>query len=786
MISVDMFGYIFLKNKSEVFDYFKQWRIMVENKFDLKIKTFRTDGGGEFCGNDFEAYLKDHGIVHQKTIPKTPEQNGISERMNRTLVEMLRCMLDDSKLPKKFWAEALNTAVYLRNRSPTKSIDNKTPYEKLFGCKPNVKNFKIFGCTAYCHIPKDERRKLDNKSKKCVFLGYGSNIKGYRLFDLNKNKVLYSRDVIFEEIEKDQFDNVVDLGEKRVILPCNDNASIEEETNSDSTIEPNVNSQNESSDSVSCRPRRIVSPPNRYGEWVHVAMADCDTPLTVDEALSGPESKLWKEALDVEMNSLLKNNVWTLETLPEGVIPVGCKFVFKKKIGYDGNIDKYKCRLVALGYSQKFGIDFEETFSPVVRFETIRSIIAFSVQNDFEMHHLDVCSAFLNGDLKECIYMKQPKYNILKGNEGLFCKLNKSIYGLKQAPKCWNESLHDFLTKSDFKAALSDSCLYYRFDEDLFLIAIYVDDIILCCKNADKIKEMKNLLVTEYEIKDLGQLKYFLGVQINKSNDSIWLGQSIYVHNMLKKFNMENCKPMRTPFDYCNKNCVEDEKPFCDVIYKKAVGSLIYLSIRTRPDISFAVNRAAQKCSKPTESDWSNVKRIFRYLKGTADTGIVFSKGSKFECKGFSDADWGGDSITRKSTSGYLFLLCGGPISWQSRKQSSVALSTAEAEFISLASAVQESLWLNNLISVFCRTDSIVINVDNQSAICIAKNNQFHKRTKHVDIKYKFVRDCIDKGLVQLEYCCTELMLADFLTKGLTFVRLNMLKRCSGIVALNI
>lgn len=771
----------FMKNKYEVLNHFKLWKCMVENEFDSNIKIFRTDGGGEFCSNEFEIYLESGGIIHQKTIPKNPEQNGISERMNRTLVEMVRCMLHDSNLPKKFWAEALNTAVYLRNRSPTKSIDDKCPYEILYKCKPDVKNLKIFGCIAHAHVPKDERHKLDNKSIECIFLGYGKDIKGYRLFNLKKNRAFYSRDVIFRENDFYKYNDDIDNSHKECVISNLDDISVEEELNIDEPILDNFQGGNE----ISGRPKRNSNPPDRYGEWVSVALADSDTPLSVCEALSSPDCKSWKSALESEIYSLNKNKVWDLVELPKGVVPVGCKFIFKKKIGCDGYVNKYKCRLVAQGFSQKYGINFDETFSPVIRFETIRCLIAFSLQNDFELHHLDVCSAFLNGELKEQIFMKQPEGYVVKGKEHLFCRLNKSIYGLKQSPKCWNESLHNFLVKIGFEASLSDSCLYYKYENDsLVFIAVYVDDILLCSKDPVKTSKIKKLMCSEYEIKDLGLLKYFLGVEIKRCENSIWLGQSIYIKSMLTKYRMEDCKDMKTPFDYCNTN-IPDDKAFDKTVYKQAIGSLIYLSIRTRPDIAFSVSRAAQKCENPTQTDWSCVKRIFRYLKSTSNTGIVFSKCDDFSCLGYSDSDWAGDSITRKSTSGYLFKLCGGPISWQSRKQSCVALSTAEAEFIALANCIQEALWLNNILSIFMNNNSIQINVDNQSAIHIAKNNQFHKRTKHIDIKFKFIRDCIEKKLVDVKYCCTELMLADFLTKGLTFERLNMLKFKSGVIALN-
>ena len=276
----------FLKSKSQVFEFFKNWKSMVENQFGRKIKILRSDNGGEYCSNAFSEFLISEGIIHQKSVPKNPEQNGVSERMNRTLVEMLRCMLEESRLPKKFWAEALNTAAYLRNRSPTKSLNGRTPFEVLFQNKPSYSNLRIFGCKAFAHIPKDERNKLDSKSKICIFLGYSDCVKGYRLFDISKNKICFSRDVIFMEFDHPELKNI-DSNNDRVLIPSSE-ISFDD---LDECVVPEELSQNDSHvSSISNRPKRDTRPPDRYGEWATIALADSQAPLSVSEALSGPES----------------------------------------------------------------------------------------------------------------------------------------------------------------------------------------------------------------------------------------------------------------------------------------------------------------------------------------------------------------------------------------------------------------------------------------------------------------------------------------------------------------
>lgn len=343
-----------LKNKSEVFNTFRNWKALVEKQYEKKIKILRTDNGGEYTSTEFERYLQEEGIRHEKTVPKTPEQNGVAERMNRTLVEAVRTMLSDSKLPKTFWAEALSTAVYVRNRSPTTALKDMTPYEALNGRKPNVKHLRAFGCVSHVHVPKDERNKLDSKSKKCLLLGYGSTTKGYRLYNFNGKKVLHSRDVIFDETrfissekEPSNDDSQFILSEKE---PSHD-VSLDKyvqfqiaHEGEEETTEPEVELQ---------RPTRQRRAPDRFGEWVNSCVEELIDPSTVEEALSGPEAEKWREAMQNEMDSIASNNVWTLVEYPKERKPINSKWIFKKKIGPDGSVCSYKARLVAQGFFAK-------------------------------------------------------------------------------------------------------------------------------------------------------------------------------------------------------------------------------------------------------------------------------------------------------------------------------------------------------------------------------------------------------------------------------------------------
>ena len=774
-----------LKHKSDVFEKFIEWKAMVEKQTGKKLKKLRSDNGGEYLSEQFTNYFKKEGICRELTIRKTPEQNGVAERLNRTLEETIRTMLCESGVPKNFWAEALATAVYLRNRCPTKAVTGMTPFEAWNGEKPSVDHLKVFGCLCYAHIPKDERKKLDSKAREAIFLGYGKEKKGYRLYDVSTKKIFFSRDVIFNE---DKFRFTKEERNKQ-------NKTTTEVEPEEEFLRIEANEENERSDDNEdevplSRPKRTIRTPDYYGEWVHLADSNISEPKTVSEAMSSNEKDEWMNAMENEINSLKKHDVWKLVELPEGRKTVGCKWIYKLKHDEDGNIERYKARLVAQGFSQKEGIDYDETFSPVVRFESIRTVLALAAQFGLSLHQMDVKTAFLNGELKEEIYMKQPPGYAQKGKEALVCLLHKSLYGLKQSARCWNEELDTQLKKMKFRQSSYDPCIYVRSEEnEVFIIAVYVDDMIFGGEKEITIENMKNAVARKFDVEDMGKLHHFLGVKIIQNPKYIWIGQPAYIQALLRRFSMENSKAVDTPFDAGTKlvKAIESDN-LCDkTIYQSAVGSLLFLSNRTRPDISFAVGKTARYSSNPSSTHWSAVKRIMRYLNGTIHLGLTYIRYESERLVGYSDADWAGDLDDRRSTSGYIFQLSRAPISWRSKKQTCVALSTAEAEYMALASAVQEAIWLERLISDLLGTkeETVTVYEDNQSTISMGKNQQYHGRTKHIAIKYHFVRENVTAGVVRIPYCKSEDMLADIFTKPLSAPRFKKLCQLIGMVEQN-
>ena len=538
------------------------------------------------------------------------------------------------------------------------------------------------------------------------------------------------------------------------------------------------------------RSGRERRPPDYYGVEANTVNMLQNEPACIDDVLQSPKKDKWINAMEQELKSLKENKVWELVELPKDQKIIGSKWVYNLKSGPDGSIERYKARLVAQGFSQKYGTHYDETFCPVVRLESLRTMIALAVQHGLKLHQVDVITAFLNGKLEVEVYMRQPEGFIAKGQEHLVCKLKESIYGLKQSPRCWNTILDDQLKDMGFVQSASDSCVYKDSGGEMFLIGVYVDDIILAGKSDKSIKEVKRALDAKFDIKDMGKLHYFLGIKFlqDEKTRNVWIGQPAYVESILKKFGMENSKPVSTPIDSSTKltKTTDDKQSVDQQLYQSAIGSLLYLSGGTRPDITFSVSNLAKFSAKPSKQHWTAIKRVMRYLKGTINFGILYTKQETKDFVAYSDADWAGDLDDRKSTSGYLFKISGGAVSWRSKKQSSVALSTAEAEYIALASTAQEAVWLRQLTTELGNGSAEVTTIfeDNQAAISMSKNPQFHGRAKHISIKYHFVREQVSDGTVRLKYCRTQDMVADILTKGLHRDQFTKLRMISGIVSM--
>ncbi|GJZ97609.1 retrovirus-related pol polyprotein from transposon TNT 1-94 [Tanacetum coccineum] len=515
-----------IKKKSDVFEVFKVYKARVELDSGKKIKCLRTDNGGEYTGDEFDTFCRQEGIKRQFTTAYTPQQNGVAERMNRTLLERARAMLATASLGKSFWAEAVNTACYVINRSPSTAVELKTPMEMWTGKPVDYSDLHIFGSPVYVMYNTQETTKLDPKSRKCLFLGYADGVKGYRLWDPTAHKVVVSRDVVFME-DKVQ-ENEEGDSTTRETATIQMEKEFQSNDSSEAVPQHEVNETTESqapTTRTSDRERRRPGWQSDYVMESNVAyclLTEEGEPSTLQEALNNPDASFWKEAMQEEIEALHKNKTWELVPLPGGRKPIGNKWVYKIKRNGDDQVERYRARLVVKGYAQKEGIDFNEIFSPVVRMTTVRVVLAMCATYDLHLEQLDVKTAFLHGNLEEEIYMLQPEGFKQKGKENLVCRLKKFLYGLKQAPRCWYKRFDSFIIGLGYNRLHADPCAYFkRFgNNDFVILLLYVDDMLVAGPNKYRISKLKAQLAREFEMKDLGPANKILGMQIHRDRVS--------------------------------------------------------------------------------------------------------------------------------------------------------------------------------------------------------------------------------------------------------------------------
>lgn len=820
----------FLKHKNEVFQRFKDFKAMVENQQNRKIKILRTDNGGEFCNVVMDNFLANEGIIHQRTTAYAPEQNGVSERANRTVVEKGRCLLFEAKLEKKFWAEAVHTAVYLKNRCVTSSLVNKTPYEVWYQRKPDLSHVRLFGSPVMVHVPKEQRLKWDKKAKPFILVGYSDTVKGYRVYDPKKNIVTEKRDIIVMEgkhgIENPEENAIwIQNGEQNLtqreetetphhmqessienrdsVGDSNVNESLSRSsTDSSAYMDPEETYVDTSTDSTTSTDissgelqslgvgevvgnKRQRRPPNRFGYTNMCTSNNLPGPEEVDlsEALNGPEAEQWKLAMREELQSFEYNDAWELIDIPSDTSIVQCKWVFHKKLDVNDKV-RYRARLVAKGFSQRSGIDYVDTFAPVVKHSTLRMLFALSTQWDMDITHLDVITAFLNGHLNENICMYLP-VGFECTDKGKVLKLKKAIYGLKQSSLMWYERVKDCLCKLNFKMSSNEPCLFTKVSENVkIIVAVYVDDFLIFSNCKEETDNLKTVLSSQFQIKDLGCVKRYLGmrVHVDRKLNTVTIDQEQYIEQLLLKFGMFNCRSIDTPIE-CKLNLEKAENCLTDVPYQRLIGSLMYLAVLSRPDIAYSISYLSQFNNCYNESHFNQAKRVLKYLQKTKHYCLKYSKDNNVELEGFVDADWASDILDRKSYTGFCFTMAGSVISWQSRKQKTVSLSSTEAEYVALSEAAREATYLRNLMYEITGKLSIVkLHCDNQSALKLSSNHQSLNRTKHIDVRYHYIKDAIKDNVIHVKYVSTLDMPADLLTKGLLAAKHYKFLRMIGLV----
>ncbi|RVW24539.1 Retrovirus-related Pol polyprotein from transposon TNT 1-94 [Vitis vinifera] len=661
---------------------------MVETQSGQNVKVLRTDNGGEYISKEFNVFCQEAGIVHQLTAPYSPQQNGISERKNRTVMEMARCMLFEKKLPKLLWAEAVNTSVYLLNRLPTKSVQSKTPIEAWFGVKPSVKHLKVFGSFSV------KRGKLDERAEKGVFVGYAAESKGYRIYSLSRMKIVISRDVHFDENSYWNWDlkkvHKYDQTTPSILEPAIESTIIEGPLDVETTSDTPV---------LKMRPLSDVY------ERCNLVHAE---PTCYTEAARFLE---WIEAMKAEIDAIERNGTWKLTELPEAKNAIGVKWVFRTKFNSNGSIFRHKARLVVKGFAQVAGVNYGDTFAPVARHDTIRLLLALAGQMGWKVYHLDVKSTFLIGILLEEIYVQQPEGFEVIGHEHKVYKLHKALYGLKQAPRAWYSRIDSHLIQLGFRRSENEATLYLKQNDDglQLVVSLYVDDMLVTGSNVKLLADFKMEMQDVFEMSDLGIMNYFLGMEIYQCSWGIFISQ--------------------------RKICYG---------YSQEIQA-----------------RIMQRSSNST-------------------------RGVKLD--GYADSDWAGSVDDMKSTSGYVFTIGSSVICWNLRKQAVVAQSTTEAEYISLAAAANQAIWLRKLLADLVQEQSSPTELycDNKSAISITQIPVQHGRTKHINVKFHSIREAENNSLVKLHYYSTDEQLADIMTKGLPKSRLEFLRLKLGMSKANI
>lgn len=863
---------------------------MIKTQYGSYPKSLRMDNGTEYGGGTLKAYCSRRGISIEFTVPYTPEQDGVSERTNRTIIEKTRTMiieiierkahlavaaLTDDQL-KAIWPEIIKTAVYITNRTAT--LNSKaTPLELLHSeqgatLKPDLSHMRIIGCNAHYHIHKEKRvqsAKFGNRSNIGILIGYEGNTI-YRIYDPERG-VIRASAVVFEEdstpailtaVQSDDSDlepynYKADSEAAQPLSPATiaaevrppeatirDHIAITHENEGES-LDTNLESDNErtivvqrrrrrqrptvveaddqedidrqlqlqasiesdtqrGADVITRRSERIQRSTNarqprlqRKGSleanywaldqrhWaflsahvtaftVHLPSSTIKEPTTYKQAISSRESEHWQAAMKAEYDSLIQNETWQETEPPSGTHVLRGRWVYALK-WKDGHIERYKARWVAKGFEQLYGVDYEQTFAGVAKSVAIRILIALAAHFDWEIEQMDAVTAFLNSRLDENVWIQLPTgYE----NGTRACRLKKGLYGLKQAARLWALEVRKLLRELGYQMIPADECLYWHPEKGVY-VATHVDDFLILGANTNAIQELKSQLSKRFTMKDLGQCHTFLGIEIsrNRKDRTIHLCQKSYIEKVLRVFGMESATGKATPMEANGTQILkantkqaseEDIK-----LFQSIIGSLMYAMIQTRPDIAFAVCFLSRFLSNPTAAHIQAAHRVLRYLGHTKTLGVTYH-GKEKGFKGCSDSDWGADINTRSSTSGYLFFLHGGVITWKTGRQKTVALSSTEAEYYGLSNATREALWLRSLLRSLGYDeglDPVVIEGDNQGSLALTENPEFHQRTKHIDIKHHFLRQEVDEKRVAFSYVETTKLAADGLTKPLNSMK---------------
>ncbi|OXA43043.1 Copia protein [Folsomia candida] len=735
------------------------------------VKMFRSDNGGEYKCQELVSFFSKRGIRFGLNSPQCSPSNGFVEREMRIEQDAARSMLIQSQLHESHWEDAIRTACYVLNRTLSTKNTEKTPYEQVIGKKPTLQHVRIFGSkAAFAHITNGQGKKFDDKATECILVGFDAHTKNYILNDETEQTNGAS------ETEGEEAETYSSASNS----PQQTNPKVHQhnETWADE-IQWEASQEDRNFVNTSLPPQPSSSKPKRERQQrkfyqagsgdANVAMHATNTePTTYSAALSSKYAGEWKEAMDSEMRSHSENGTWRLVKRPVGKKVLKNRWVYKIKHNPNSEIEKFKARLVVKGFNQVKAVDYTETFAPVSRYETIRTLLSVAAARKLKLVQFDIGTAYLNSELKEEVYMEEAEgYEI--GSDMVYI-LDKTLYGLPQSGRAWFETFSAKLKEMGYVQSKSDKCLFMKTaSTGKIYVLIYVDDGLFAGKNKKELLAEIEKLKASFKV-TIQPLVRFLGIEILQVEEGIFLHQTKYIEDLLERFGMQDCItlpiPMQPGLQFDGSECDPNLE------FQQLIGSLLFLVRCTRPDIAYATHYLSRFFGSYNKLHMNAAKRILQYLKGTKSLGIMYteSEADRDVVCAYVDADYGSDTTSRKSTSGVLFTHNNSPIVWMSKRQTCISLSSCQAEYVALALAGKEAVWVTRLYleldMISLENEPICLKTDSQSAIKLAKNDEFHDKSKHIDIRHHFIRDLVETNQVVLEHLPDKVQPADILTKS--------------------
>ncbi|KAI7956622.1 hypothetical protein MJO28_003717 [Puccinia striiformis f. sp. tritici] len=840
--SYSKYCFIFpMRCKSTTYETFVKFITQAETYTGNKLAFVVSDNGGEFVNNRFKNFYAQRGIQHVPSAPYTPQQNPFAERGNRTTIEKARTLLATSGLPLTWWGEAVTTSVYLENRSPDSSINFASPHELWHGFAPDLTRLVPFGCRAVAYVEKHWRdSKFSASGVEAIFLGYDEHHHSYKLWVPSSSKILVTHHARFSpscfpalkstatsvSTDNSLFDFSLSPSFSPLVAPSvpledlDKRFSVEVHGESPPSLDPgpspvapfstevplahspanipeapkgyayvpdysqapkDISSAIDSSNIIEGgRRRRALVIRRHQANLIVGEPASLKDPKTYGDILGRLDEEHWLMAVEVELNNITRHEVWVVAPLTPGAKPLDTVWVFKRKFDADGDLLKYKARLCVRGFRQVEGTDYGATFAPTGRPTTLRLVLGLGAVHDFEIHQMDVKCAFLNGVPDEDLFIKVPPGVGIELPPGHGLKLLKSLYGLKQSPRCWYQALKDFFQSINFTPSSVDPCLFIHQDPSQFCcVFIHVDDLVIIGPDVDFFKAK---IKARFEMEDLGECQWVLGMRVtrDRANRTLTLSQDRYVREVLEEFGMTNCRPITAPLPNNATTCpIDPSPPSPDFNYRRGVGLLSYLVQCTRPDLAFACSYFSQFLNKPSRTHQIHLLHALRYLQHTKTHGLTLGSvgGPVSKLVAYSDASHG--SATQAYSFAGSAILHNGLVGWRCAKMDNDApsISTTESEYRACSETGQDILWVQQLLDCLrphlgLSASHVTLFCDNQGALALLKDTVYQHRTQHINIRHHWLRHHIEiASTFTLSYVPTDQNVADFLTKPLSPIK---------------